>query len=180
MNTLDLLILVVLAAGTVHGFSTGLIKQVASVFGVVLAFVVSLQFMQRVGEAVAGSLGVSEQVAPLVGFVLVFLVVQVAVFALARMVESLVGTLKLSGVNRLLGGFLGAFKAMLALSVIFLVLHYVEVPGAQMAGRSRLYAPVAAALPDAWDYVSEKVPQARKVSEAFGEKIQSAVSDGGN
>lgn len=176
MNALDLLILFGLAAGAVHGFMTGLIKQVASVFGVVLAFVVSLQFMRPVGEAVAGSLSISEGVAPLVGFVLVFLVIQVAVFAVTRMVESLVGALKLSSVNRLLGGGLGALKAMLALSVLFLVLHYVDVPGERMAGESQFYGTVSRALPDAWDFVSERIPQVQKVSEAFGETVQSAVS----
>ncbi|QXD16081.1 CvpA family protein [Rhodocaloribacter litoris] len=172
MNTLDLLILFILLAGAVHGFSTGLIRQVASVVSLVLAFILGVQFMTPVGDMAAESLGLSDRIAPLVGFILVFMAIQIAVFALARMVEGLVGVLKLTFLNRLGGGALGAFKAALALSVVFLVLHYVGLPGEELEQGSVLYDPVAGVLPRAWDYVSERVPQVESLSEKFGEHVR--------
>ncbi len=178
MNILDLLILLSLLAGIVHGFTTGLIRQVASIVGMALAFVLSVQLMGTVGQLASNSLGLSENIGPLVGFVLVFLAVQVAVFALAKMAEGLIGALKLSVVNRALGGALGALKAALAVSVVFLVLSYVDLPGESLERESTLYAPVAGVLPQTWDYVSEKFPQVERLSDRFGQRLRTAIPDG--
>lgn len=177
MNLLDFLILPVLLGGFVSGYSTGLIRQVASLLGMILAFVLGVHLMEPVGAMVSGSLGLSERVAPLVGFVLVFLGIQVVVFALAKMVEALVGALKLTLVNRLLGGGLGVVKSALLLSVTFLVLQYVQLPGASLREGSWLYEPVASSLPRAWAYLSDNVPQVESLSEKFGGYLPGAHDD---
>ena len=168
MNSLDFLILAALAGGLVVGLRSGLIKQALSFVGMLAAFVLSLHLMAPVGTMVSGSLGVSEDIAPLVGFVLVFLAVQVGVFGLTRLLETIIGALKLSWANRLLGGAVGAFKAGLILSVVFLVLGYLNVPGEQTRNESAFYAPISTVMPEAWDYVSEAFPQLVQVSERFG------------
>jgi len=180
MNTLDILILVAMGAGVVHGFSTGMIRQIASVVGMVLAFILSARFMGPVGDVAFNTFGLSESVSPLVGFVLVFLVVQIAVFALAKMAESLIGALKLTTVNRALGGGLGAIKAALALSVLFLVLDYANIPGETLTNESSLYTPVAGLFPKAWDYASERWPQVESLSQKFGKEIESRVPNIGS
>ncbi len=175
MNLLDLLILVGLTGGLIIGLRSGLIKQALSLVGMLVAFVLSLHLMTPVGEMAAGSLGISEDIAPLVGFVLVFLGVQVVVFGLTKLLEAVVGALKLSVVNRLLGGAVGAFKACLVLSVVFLVLGYVSVPSEDTREASAFYTPVSTVLPAAWGYVSDTFPQVAKVSEQFSKKIEEEV-----
>ena len=172
MNSLDLLILIGLAGGLVIGLRSGLIKQALSFAGMLVAFVLSLHLMTPVGAMAAGSLGISEDIAPLVGFVLVFLLVQVAVFGLTRLLEAVIGALKLSWANRLLGGGVGAFKACLVLSVVFLVLGFLGVPSEETRNESAFYAPVSTVLPSAWSYVSDTFPQVAKVSEQFGERVR--------
>ena len=176
MNTIDFIILIALAGGLVVGLRAGLIKQVLSFAGLIVAFVLSFQLMQPVGEMAAGSLGISADIAPLVGFVLVFLAVQVAVFALIRSLQALVGALKLSGVNRLLGGAVGAFKASLALSVLFLVLGNLEVPSEETREESAFYESVATMVPATWDYLAEAIPQLEQVSEKFGNEVKEQIS----
>lgn len=175
MNTLDIIILVVLAGGLIIGLRSGLIKQVLSFVGFIVAFLLSLQFMNVAGGMLEASLGISEDIAPLAGFVLVFLVVQILVFALVRMVEALVGVLRLTSVNRLLGGAVGAFKAALILSVAFLVLGYVQVPSEETGETSALYEPVSTVVPTVWDYVSDTFPQVVELSERFGEQVGTAL-----
>jgi membrane protein required for colicin V production len=104
--------------------------------------------------------------------VLVFLVVQLAVFALIRVLESVIGALKLTAVNRVLGGAVGVFKACLALSVTFLVLGYMDVPSEETKQSSTLYTTVSTLMPKAWDYAATAVPQLEKVSSQFGKEIQ--------
>ena len=175
MNALDLFILAILALGLVRGFSTGVIRQVASVVGLVVAFVLSLQLMEPVGTLVAESLGLSARIAPLVGFVTVFLGIQVALFAAVKLVESVVGVLRLTLVNRLAGGAFGAFKAALLLSVAFLVIGRLGFPGDSMQQESVFYEPVADVLPVAWDFISEKLPQVESISQKFGERVQAEL-----
>ena len=172
MNTLDLLILIGLAGGLIIGLRSGLIKQALSFVGMLVAFVLSLHLMTPGGEMAAGSLGISEDIAPLVGFVLVFLLVQVAVFGLTKLLEAVIGALKLSWANRLLGGGVGAFKACLVLSVVFLVFGFLNVPSEDTRNESAFYAPVSTMLPTAWGFVSDTFPQVAKVSEQFGKKAQ--------
>lgn len=172
MNVLDILILAALAIGLMRGLSTGAVRQITSIIGVVIAFILGVQLMQPVGALVVESLGLAEGLGPLIGFVLVFAAIQLAVLALAVGLETVIGALQLSFVNRLLGGVAGAAKAALLLSVAFLVLAYFGLPDDETRQTSELYAPVASVLPGAWDYVSEQLPEVERLSERFGREVR--------
>ena len=124
LHTLDLVILVVLAFGLVRGFTTGVIRQIASLIGLVAAFLVGVRFMQPGGEMLTTSLGLAEGVSPLLAFVLLFAAVQLTLLGVVRFVEGVIGFLQLSAVNRVLGGLIGAGKVALLLSLVFLALNF--------------------------------------------------------
>ena len=175
MSLLDLIILLVLAFGVIRGYATGVIQQVVGIAGVMLAFALALQLMEAAGALVARSLAVSETIAPLVGFVLVFLAVRVVVFGIARAAETVTEALQLSLVNRLAGGVAGALQAALLLSLLFLLLDPLGVPGAQERQEARFYAPVAAALPEAWDYAAAQWPRLENASEKFSHHVEAQL-----
>ena len=172
MNILDVLILAALAGGVVAGLRSGMIRQVLSLVGLVVAFLLATRLMGAAGAMAAGSLGISEEIAPLVGFMLVFGAVQVAVFVLGRLLEAVVGALRLGLLNRMLGGALGALKAGLALSVLFLVLGFFQMPSAPSRDASALYTPVVSVLPEAWDYVAEAFPHVESITGEVEERLQ--------
>ena len=167
MGILDLLILAGLAVGAVRGFGTGALRQVAGLVGVLLAFLVALQLMEPAGEMVVSSLGVSERVGPLLGFLVVFLLVQALAYAVVRAARGLLKTLGLSFVDRIAGGALGALKAALLLSVLFLVLGTFEIPEQTVRRQSDLYGPVASVLPAAWSLVSDNWQEVESLAEKF-------------
>lgn len=175
MSLLDGFILVVLLGGLVHGFSAGAVRQVASLVGVVMALLLSVQLMHPVGDLTVESLGLSDAVAPIVGFVVVFLGVWLVFFALSRLLEQLLETLSLTLVNRLAGGALGAFKTALLLSVLFLVLAEVDVPAEETRADSTLYGPIAGALPATLDVASEYFPAAERATETFGRHVRPSI-----
>jgi membrane protein required for colicin V production len=180
MNGLDLIILGVLAVGMLIGLRSGLIKQVASLAGLVLAFALGLQFMHPVGNMAVDSLRVSEALAPLLGFVLVFLAVQIAVVAVVKLVEAIIGALKLSAVNRALGGAMGGVKAALVLSVVFLVLGNLGIPDASARSTSSLYAPVSSVVPEAWEFVTGEFPAVKDVPERIGVPVPGVGAGAGS
>lgn len=179
LHFLDIIILLILVAGLARGLSTGLIRQVAGFVGLVLAFIVSVRLMHVVGELIVQSLGISPNIAPLAGFIAVFLVIQIIVFTVIRMMESVIGALKLTGVNRFLGGIVGGLKAVLILSVVFLVLNNFELPSDHTRKDSSLYRPVATLLPEVWDYVYENFPEVRKLTETFGDRLEEELNESG-
>lgn len=175
LTLLDWFILFVVAGGLVRGFAVGAVRQIASLVGVLLAFLMSVQFMHPVGRAVADSIGLSDEIAPLVGFVVLFGGIWILGVAIARLVERMIDALSLTYLNRLVGSFVGAVKAVLLLSVLFLVLASFEMPGPDVRSESQLYEPVATALPKAWDATAGYLPAVKRVSEQFGTQVREGL-----
>ncbi|MFO8098048.1 MAG: CvpA family protein [Salinibacter sp.] len=180
MTLLDGFIVVVLVGGLLHGLSAGALRQIASLVGVVFALLVSVQLMHPVGALAVQSLGLSEAVGPIVGFVVVFAGVWLIFFAISRLLERVLEALSLSILNRVAGGALGALKAALLLSVLFLVLAEVDVPASDSRQESLLYGPIAGALPKTLDVAAEYVPSAKRAAETFGEEVRPSVQSRGD
>ena len=172
LAALDWFILIVLAGGLIRGFMVGAVRQVASLAGIIVAFLLSVQLMHPVGAMIVASLGLSESVGPIVGFIVIFVGVQLLFLALSRLLEKVLETLSLTLVNRAAGGALGGFKAALLLSVLFLVLSGLEIPAQQTRKQSILYSPVATALPKTLDAASPYLPAAERASDTFGQHVR--------
>ncbi|PSQ95782.1 MAG: colicin V production CvpA [Bacteroidetes bacterium SW_9_63_38] len=171
-TALDWFILVVLAGGLLRGFVVGAVRQVASIAGLIVAFLLSVQFMHPIGALIVSSVGLSEAVAPIAGFVVIFVGVQLVFLALSRLLEQVLETLSLTLLNRAAGGALGGFKAALLLSVLFLILAGMDVPSPKTRQQSALYAPVARALPKTLHAASPYFPAAKRASDTFGHTVR--------
>ena len=178
MNALDIFILACLAAGLVHGFATGVIRQVSSVVSLIFGFLIALQLMDPVGGVLVGFMGVNEQYAPVIGFIAVFLLFHLAVILLVKLFETVLEVLKLTMVNRVLGSLAGAIKATLIMGVVFLALGYVNVPDERSQAESTLYEPVSKVLPGTWEAVRLVFPQVEDLSKKFSGEVKSMVEDG--
>jgi membrane protein required for colicin V production len=177
MGFLDLFILVVIVIGMARGFSTGGIRQVFSLAGILFAFIFAAQLMRGVGEKLAGTSGISPGLAPIIGFVAVFLVVQVAAYAISRLFESFLKALKLGILNRIAGGAIGAFKATLILSLLAFVFGFVGLPEQPTREASLFYEPVSTVLPGTWNYVSDRLPVLNRIE--AGKSEGSDATDAG-
>lgn len=167
MTLLDGILVLLIGAGVAQGFASGMLRQVASVVGILVGVIFGLALMTEVGLIVAQSLELSPRVAPVMGFFAVFLAVQVAAFALARLAETVLGTFKLTFVNQLAGGAVGAFKAAVLASTLLMPLAFVGVPSESTRTRSLLYDPIAGAMPATWNAVAEHLPRLQNIREQF-------------
>lgn len=171
LATLDWFILIVLAGGLIRGFMVGAVRQITSLAGLALAFLLSVQFMHPVGGLVVSTFGFSEAMGPIIGFIVIFVGVQLLFMVLSRLLEQVLETLSLTLVNRAAGGALGGFKAALLLSVLFLVLSGVNMPSEDTRQQSVLYGPVAKALPKTLEAASPYVPAAKRASDTFSGRV---------
>jgi len=158
MATLDIFILVILAIGLLRGWKTGFLKQVASLGGTILAFILSASFMDSGAKLAELNLGSSPETSSLIAFVAIFLVVKVAVNIVMKAAESLLDAAKLSGVDRIAGGITGALKAGVALSLVFVVMGFAQLPGKISRDSSEFYTPVYKIVPEAWSFLSDRSP----------------------
>jgi membrane protein required for colicin V production len=172
---LDWFILLILLGGLIRGYIVGAVRQVGSVLGIVAGLLFSVEFMDSVGALIVTSLGLSDALAPLAGFTVLFLGVYVLFIALSRLVEQLFDTLSLSIVNQVLGGGVGAVKAALLLSLLFLVLGSMELPEQETRNDSVFYQPMAEFLPRTIEATEDWVPAAKEAADQLGRQVRSNV-----
>ena len=110
---LDILIAVGLLIGLGRGLSTGAVRQIVGLAGTVLAIVLALELMHPVGNAIGGILGAGASIVPILGFIVVFAAVQLALYVLAKIIETSLKMLRLSMLNRAAGAVFGLCKAAL-------------------------------------------------------------------
>lgn len=172
---LDWFILVILLGGLVRGYTVGAVRQVASLIGLLAALLFSVEFMRSVGALIVSSLGLSDSLAPLAGFTVLFLGVYLVFMAVSRFLEHALESLSLSVLNRAAGSVVGAFKAALLLSLLFLILGGLELPEQETRTASTLYSPVAQLLPQAIDATSEWFPAAKEAADQLGRQVRSEI-----
>ena len=126
MTTLDIIILVVLGAGAIVGFSKGFLKQLASLLGLVAGLLIAKALYATVAERVFLPLTDSLTVAQGIAFVVIWLAVPLAFLLLASLLTKAMEAVSLGWVNRLLGVVLGALKAALLVSLLVCVVEYID------------------------------------------------------
>ncbi len=119
MNPFDLLIASVSAYCLIRGVFRGLIREAASILGVLGGFWCAYTFYPAGGRLLSGWID-DPAVRNLVAFLLLFCAVLVAVNAVALVLNYLTRLVLLGWLNRLGGLAFGAAKAVLIASILFL------------------------------------------------------------
>lgn len=158
MATLDILILIVLAIGLLRGWRSGFLKQASALVGTILAFVIAASFMESAGHVIHSNIGLPIDNSALIGFVGLFLLVKVAVNVVTKAASKLLETVNLSGLDRLAGGVTGAAKAAIAMSLVFVVIGFAQLPGQISRDSSEFYMPVYRIVPEAWSILADRSP----------------------
>ena len=171
MPTLDIFILVVLAIGLIRGLKSGFLKQLSSLIGTVLAFVLAASFMESAGRLLELKLGLSGGFGPLVAFIAVFVLVKMSVHTVASAAQSLIAAVRLTGLYRLAGGIAGSLKAAILMSLAFLMIGMAELPGRSAREVSEFYMPVYRLVPDAWRFLSDKSPAFEELRQQVEDRL---------
>lgn len=117
LGWVDLALLTVLCVSVLVGLWRGLVFEVVSLLGWLVAFVIA----NSLGPMLAPYLPVGDPESPLrvwIAYVVVFLLVLVACTLLARMLRALVSASPLSMLDRLLGGAFGVARGALVLVIV--------------------------------------------------------------
>ena len=142
MNILDIILAAPLVVFIVLGWKRGLVREVATLAGVLLGIWAAVHLSQLVAEL----LGLEGESAVLIAFLVCFVGALVLTWLLGRLVEGLLKATKLSVVNHLAGALLGTLKALCILAVLLnsvvMLDHEQKLLKPELKEESMLYKPV--------------------------------------
>lgn len=124
MNWLDIAILAIIALFALLGIKRGFIKGTLSFLAIVVGIILGMMFYEFAGILLVkeGFIG-NESIASIAGFFIVALSVYLVIQMIAWLLTKLIGTLHLSLIDRMAGGFLGM---LIGVIVIFFLISCME------------------------------------------------------
>lgn len=123
METIDWIIVIVLALGFLAGLIRGLIRQAFSFGGVIVGVVCGAFLYKPLAGFLLTGLKMTEKVAEVLSFIVILVVVPVLFGLVGRMISKLVHVADLGFVDRLLGGVFGTLKWFVLLGLIFQLMN---------------------------------------------------------
>lgn len=157
-NAVDIVIFVPLVAMAIKGLKNGLIHEVLSLFGQIIAIFLSFTYMNEVGQILVGYLGMSNAWVPLLAFIAIYILVIILVNLIIKVLNAMVKLAFLSVYNLILGAIFSALKATLLFSVIFILLLGFDIPDKETRENSLLYEYVLPIAPGAYNAVAVIYP----------------------
>ena len=116
MKGLDLVILLFTAFLVAKGIWKGFVKEIAGIVAVIGGVAVSFLFHAQVQPYMAAFVG--ERYVQLVSYVIVFLGFYLVVMLLGKLLDKILRSIMLGGVNRILGALFGLIKACFWLTLL--------------------------------------------------------------
>ena len=146
MEIIDIIILVLIGIGVIHGLMKGFLKQLAAIVGLVAGLLVARALFGVVAEHLVVAFGTSVTIAQILSFILIWVIVPLLCIMIASVLTKALDAINLGWLNRLLGGLLGAIKVLLLIGLAVHVLEYLdpksEIISETKKEESALYGPV--------------------------------------
>lgn len=117
MKTLDILLLLPLFFGAFRGFRKGLLLEIVSMIGVILAIVGGFKFLHFGVSLLSEYMETYNKAIPYIAFVLIFVGIILAVNLLGIAMKKVLDFTLLGGIDSLAGALLGILKWAFAVSV---------------------------------------------------------------
>lgn len=166
MNTFDIIITVIFGYCLVRGLFRGLIKELASIIGVLSGFYAAYTYYQEVARMMSDWISNTAYL-NIVSFLIIFCFIFIIVSIMGIIIKYLLNIVFLGWVDRLSGLIFGMTKAVLIASVLLIVLTSFLPKGGNLIENSVLAPHVAA--------VSEKM--AKVISKDMKKKFQSNIME---
>lgn len=160
MNFLDFLIFLPLVFFCYRGFVNGIIKEVLSIVGIILAVFLTFKYMDVVGSWIRPLFSENAGYIPFVSGTLIFVGTLVIVNIIAFLSKKFLETIKLNFVNRITGLAFGFLKSGIAISAVLLILAGFNLPSQETRDESILYPYIIHLAPWAYNVVASLYPGA--------------------
>ena len=147
MNLLDVILLILLLAAAISGYTKGFFIELASVVSLILGIWAGVDFSPNLQIWLSKFLSWSPGNVKLLAFIIIFLIVVILVHLVANVFEKTIRALSLGLLSRFGGALIGALKAAFFLSIFLLLLSNIEhyttsIIPERTKKESKLYLPI--------------------------------------
>lgn len=147
MNYFDIIIIIPLLWGAFKGFKKGLIIEAASLIALLLGVWGGVKFSSISANFLGEMFNISEKLMPLISFSVTFIVIVIAVFLLAKLLERFIKMVALGAINKIGGAAFGVLKFGLIISVLLSLINNINAQiqfiDPKMEESSLLYTPIS-------------------------------------
>jgi membrane protein required for colicin V production len=159
MNYIDVIIIIILVLAMVNGFINGLVKEVATLAALILGIWGAIRFSSFTAAKLYDYFDMTGRYVGIISFLITFAVIAIVIHFFGMLIDKLMKAVALGFINRLLGIAFGLFKAVLILSVIFVVLNAIDarrpfLPKEKIE-KSMLYNPISDIAPALFPIIGE-------------------------
>jgi len=123
MNYFDIIIIAPLLWGAYKGFKKGFIIEIASLIALFFGIYGGIKFSSISANYLGNLFNISVNLMPLISFAVTFIIIVIAIFSLAKLLQKIIKMVALGFINRLAGGIFGILKFGLILSVILNIVN---------------------------------------------------------
>ena len=119
MDTFDLIVLIVLAIAFVAGYRKGMVMQLVSLAGLMIALIFAGYIAKNILPLIVENVhGIAPNVASALSYVFAFIAIMAAAHFLGRAIEKLIDIVHLSFFNKTIGGIISLGISMTFLSLL--------------------------------------------------------------
>ncbi|GAU09360.1 CvpA family protein [Desulfoplanes formicivorans] len=137
MNTLDIVFVIILGTLCLRGIFRGMVREIASILGLVLAFVLANKFHEELLPSIQKFIA-TPGYARATAYLVIFFGTMIAVFVVSTLLKHFLKMIMLGWLDRLGGGGLGLAKGLLLCSVILIVLTTFLSPKTSLLSTSKV------------------------------------------
>tara|TARA_B110000914_G_scaffold346_1_gene326 strand:+ start:481 stop:1005 length:525 start_codon:yes stop_codon:yes gene_type:complete len=160
VNWIDLILSGIFIYGAIVGFKRGLVREVASLFGLFISIISVFYFSDQLSNLIEIFLNLTSTVAYIISCLVIFLTVIYLVSYLAKIITKALSIVALGFLNRVTGLIFGLFKWIIISSSIIFIINKIlffnefseQLKGDQMK-TSIMYSP----LSEVGTFIFEKI-----------------------
>lgn len=165
MNFIDIIIVILLAAGFILGFKDGLVRKIIGLLGFGLAIFLSIFYSSNLGRFIESVFGIEYYLSEIIGGLVIFCLTIVLFAVIKRIVHPFDKVNNL--INQLLGGLVGFVQILFFISAALYLLNIFNIPDTRNKNGSMLYYGVYAVLPKTIDYLKKYTPDSKKLIKEY-------------
>jgi membrane protein required for colicin V production len=124
----DIIILLILVFFFISGMRRGLIRQVLDILGIIIAFIGAFYLAQYLAAYFQQSIELNYSISLVVAAVAIFIGILLLFHALGLLFQKMAEITLFGSVDRVGGGFFGAFKGVLLVSLLLVIALNIPLP----------------------------------------------------
>ena len=166
MNVFDILIGIPLLWAIFKGFKKGLILEIISIFALIAAIYGSVHFSFYIADIIDKKFHF--KYSHITAFTLTFIFILIGLFWFAKVLETIVKSVALSLVNKILGSFFSLIKMAFIVSCFLYIINSINIKLSFISDKiqndSLLYKPVSLIAPAIFPLMKEKFDEIKKAT----------------